>query len=136
LLTALLSVTALKDSARGLAEGEYWVLLLSSAAGAALLPAPRYLAAPARAPRAPPPRLARPRHPRRRPGGRLAARVRPRRPAPRRPEVLRGGPESLPLLCDRDRRHPHGHQLPLRHHRPPLPHRDRRPRPARGQPVP
>ncbi|MEU3037517.1 NADH-quinone oxidoreductase subunit N [Streptomyces griseoaurantiacus] len=44
LLTALLSVTALKDSARGLPEGEYWFLLLSSAAGAALLPASRDLA--------------------------------------------------------------------------------------------
>ncbi|WP_030382342.1 MULTISPECIES: NADH-quinone oxidoreductase subunit N [unclassified Streptomyces] len=44
LLAALLSVTALKDSDRGLPEGEYWFLLLSSAAGAALLPASRDLA--------------------------------------------------------------------------------------------
>ncbi|MFJ4836135.1 NADH-quinone oxidoreductase subunit N [Streptomyces sp. NPDC088747] len=44
LLTALLSVTALKDADKELPEGEYWFLLLSSAAGAALLPASRDLA--------------------------------------------------------------------------------------------
>lgn len=44
LLTALLSMTALKDSRRELPAGEYWFLLLSSAAGAALLPASRDLA--------------------------------------------------------------------------------------------
>ncbi|GAA5060550.1 NADH-quinone oxidoreductase subunit N [Streptomyces similanensis] len=44
LLAALLSVTALKDARGGLPEGEYWFLLLSSAAGAALLPAARDLA--------------------------------------------------------------------------------------------
>ncbi|MDT0474568.1 NADH-quinone oxidoreductase subunit N [Streptomyces sp. DSM 41014] len=44
LLTALLSVTALKDADRRLPDGEYWFLLLSSAAGAALLPAARDLA--------------------------------------------------------------------------------------------
>ncbi|MFF8094450.1 NADH-quinone oxidoreductase subunit N [Streptomyces sp. NPDC016675] len=44
LLAALLSVTALKDADRGLPEGEFWFLLLSSAAGAALLPASRDLA--------------------------------------------------------------------------------------------
>ncbi|MFK0114976.1 NADH-quinone oxidoreductase subunit N [Streptomyces sp. NPDC090994] len=44
LVAALLSVTALKDADRGLPEGEYWFLLLSSAAGAALLPASRDLA--------------------------------------------------------------------------------------------
>ncbi|MFI8302603.1 NADH-quinone oxidoreductase subunit N [Streptomyces sp. NPDC085927] len=44
LLTALLSVTALKDADKRLPEGEYWFLLLSSAAGAALLPASRDLA--------------------------------------------------------------------------------------------
>ncbi|MCX4576812.1 NADH-quinone oxidoreductase subunit N [Streptomyces sp. NBC_01571] len=44
LLAALLSVTALKDADKGLPEGEYWFLLLSSAAGAALLPASRDLA--------------------------------------------------------------------------------------------
>ena len=44
LLTALLSVTALKDARGGLPEGEFWFLLLSSAAGAALLPASRDLA--------------------------------------------------------------------------------------------
>ncbi|MEU5089429.1 NADH-quinone oxidoreductase subunit N [Streptomyces sp. NPDC021356] len=44
LLAALLSVTALKDARGGLPEGEYWFLLLSSAAGAALLPASRDLA--------------------------------------------------------------------------------------------
>ncbi|CAL9537628.1 NAD(P)H-quinone oxidoreductase subunit 2, chloroplastic [Streptomyces sp. enrichment culture] len=44
LLTALLSVTALKDARKALPEGEYWFLLLSSAAGAALLPASRDLA--------------------------------------------------------------------------------------------
>ncbi|MGV9640139.1 NADH-quinone oxidoreductase subunit N [Streptomyces sp. NPDC003514] len=44
LLAALLSVTALKDAKKELAEGEYWFLLLSSAAGAALLPAARDLA--------------------------------------------------------------------------------------------
>ncbi|MFI1725933.1 NADH-quinone oxidoreductase subunit N [Streptomyces sp. NPDC020489] len=44
LLTALLSVTALKDADKKLPEGEYWFLLLSSAAGAALLPASRDLA--------------------------------------------------------------------------------------------
>ncbi|MGW8063547.1 NADH-quinone oxidoreductase subunit N [Streptomyces ziwulingensis] len=44
LLTALLSVTAVKDPGRGLPEGEFWFLLLSSAAGAALLPASRDLA--------------------------------------------------------------------------------------------
>ncbi|QCD57631.1 NADH-quinone oxidoreductase subunit N [Streptomyces hawaiiensis] len=44
LLCALLSVTALKDARKDLPEGEYWFLLLSSAAGAALLPASRDLA--------------------------------------------------------------------------------------------
>ncbi|MGW0823380.1 NADH-quinone oxidoreductase subunit N [Streptomyces sp. NPDC002845] len=44
LLAALLSMTALKDAARELPEGEFWFLLLSSAAGAALLPASRDLA--------------------------------------------------------------------------------------------
>ncbi|MFE0821106.1 NADH-quinone oxidoreductase subunit N [Streptomyces sp. NPDC058847] len=44
LVTALLSVTAVKDADRGLPEGEFWFLLLSSAAGAALLPASRDLA--------------------------------------------------------------------------------------------
>ena len=44
LLAALLSVTTLKDADKGLPEGEYWFLLLSSAAGAALLPASRDLA--------------------------------------------------------------------------------------------
>lgn len=44
LLAALLSVTALKDSRGRLPGGEYWFLLLSSAAGAALLPAARDLA--------------------------------------------------------------------------------------------
>ncbi|MEU0168035.1 NADH-quinone oxidoreductase subunit N [Streptomyces iakyrus] len=44
LLSALLSVTALKDARKELPEGEYWFLLLSSAAGAALLPASRDLA--------------------------------------------------------------------------------------------
>ncbi|MEU1313533.1 NADH-quinone oxidoreductase subunit N [Streptomyces tibetensis] len=44
LLAALLSVTALKDARKDLPEGEYWFLLLSSAAGAALLPASRDLA--------------------------------------------------------------------------------------------
>ncbi|QNP70850.1 NADH-quinone oxidoreductase subunit N [Streptomyces roseirectus] len=44
LLTALLSVTALRDARKELPEGEYWFLLLSSAAGAALLPASRDLA--------------------------------------------------------------------------------------------
>ncbi|WP_320783082.1 NADH-quinone oxidoreductase subunit N [Streptomyces sp. CRN 30] len=44
LVAALLSVTTLKDADRRLPEGEYWFLLLSSAAGAALLPASRDLA--------------------------------------------------------------------------------------------
>ncbi|WP_427921976.1 NADH-quinone oxidoreductase subunit N [Streptomyces sp. cg40] len=44
LLAALLSITTLKDAEKGLPEGEYWFLLLSSAAGAALLPASRDLA--------------------------------------------------------------------------------------------
>ncbi|MEU7467114.1 NADH-quinone oxidoreductase subunit N [Streptomyces sp. NPDC044984] len=44
LLAALLSVTALKDEGERLPEGEYWFLFLSSAAGAALLPASRDLA--------------------------------------------------------------------------------------------
>lgn len=44
LLSALLSVTALRDARKELPEGEYWFLLLSSAAGAALLPASRDLA--------------------------------------------------------------------------------------------
>ncbi|MFF4825256.1 NADH-quinone oxidoreductase subunit N [Streptomyces sp. NPDC001312] len=44
LLTALLSVTALKDARKALPEGEFWFLLLASAAGAALLPAARDLA--------------------------------------------------------------------------------------------
>ncbi|MEV5885077.1 NADH-quinone oxidoreductase subunit N [Streptomyces sp. NPDC052020] len=44
LVAALLSVTALRDADRGLPEGEFWFLLLSSAAGAALLPASRDLA--------------------------------------------------------------------------------------------
>ncbi|MCB5907938.1 NADH-quinone oxidoreductase subunit N [Streptomyces pinistramenti] len=42
LLTALLSIDTVKD--HGLPAGEYWFLLLSSAAGAALLPASRDLA--------------------------------------------------------------------------------------------
>ncbi|POX46826.1 NADH-quinone oxidoreductase subunit N [Streptomyces sp. Ru71] len=44
LLAALLSVTALKDARKDMPAGEYWFLLLSSAAGAALLPASRDLA--------------------------------------------------------------------------------------------
>ncbi|MGW5665692.1 NADH-quinone oxidoreductase subunit N [Streptomyces sp. NPDC003758] len=44
LLAALLSVTALKDARKDIPEGEFWFLLLSSAAGAALLPASRDLA--------------------------------------------------------------------------------------------
>ncbi|GAA3839309.1 NADH-quinone oxidoreductase subunit N [Streptomyces chiangmaiensis] len=44
LLAGLLSVTALKDAKRQVPEGEFWFLLLSSAAGAALLPASRDLA--------------------------------------------------------------------------------------------
>ncbi|WP_374105913.1 NADH-quinone oxidoreductase subunit N [Streptomyces sp. AC495_CC817] len=44
LLAALLSMTALKDDRKNLPEGEFWFLLLSSAAGAALLPAARDLA--------------------------------------------------------------------------------------------
>lgn len=44
LLAALLSMTALKDGKRELPEGEFWFLLLSSAAGAVLLPASRDLA--------------------------------------------------------------------------------------------
>ncbi|MFC9286560.1 NADH-quinone oxidoreductase subunit N [Streptomyces sp. NPDC057052] len=44
LLAALLSVTVLKDERGRLPEGEFWFLLLSSAAGAALLPASRDLA--------------------------------------------------------------------------------------------
>jgi NADH-quinone oxidoreductase subunit N len=44
LLAALLSMTALKDERRDLPAGEFWFLLLSSAAGAALLPAARDLA--------------------------------------------------------------------------------------------
>ncbi|MET7681314.1 NADH-quinone oxidoreductase subunit N [Streptomyces sp. NPDC005423] len=44
LLAALLSVTALKDANRQVPEGEFWFLLLCSAAGAALLPASRDLA--------------------------------------------------------------------------------------------
>ena len=44
LLAALLSVTAVKDADKELPEGEFWFLLLSSAAGAALLPASRDLA--------------------------------------------------------------------------------------------
>ncbi|MFM9369287.1 NADH-quinone oxidoreductase subunit N [Streptomyces sp. Da 82-17] len=43
LLTALLSVSPLKENS-ALPEGEFWFLLLSSAAGAALLPASRDLA--------------------------------------------------------------------------------------------
>ncbi|MDI3419620.1 NADH-quinone oxidoreductase subunit N [Streptomyces luteolus] len=43
LLTALLSVSPLKDN-KALPEGEFWFLLLASAAGAALLPASRDLA--------------------------------------------------------------------------------------------
>jgi NADH-quinone oxidoreductase subunit N len=44
LLAALLSVTGLKDARGAIPEGEFWFLLLSSAAGAALLPASRDLA--------------------------------------------------------------------------------------------
>ncbi|MHB9859787.1 NADH-quinone oxidoreductase subunit N [Streptomyces sp. YIM S03343] len=44
LLAALLSVTGLKDARGSIPEGEFWFLLLSSAAGAALLPASRDLA--------------------------------------------------------------------------------------------
>ncbi|MGA4840219.1 NADH-quinone oxidoreductase subunit N [Streptomyces sp. G45] len=47
LLTALLSLSTLKDAraaGREIPEGEFWFLLLSSAAGAALLPAARDLA--------------------------------------------------------------------------------------------
>ncbi len=44
LLAALLSMSTLKDSGDELPAGEFWFLLLSSAAGAALLPASRDLA--------------------------------------------------------------------------------------------
>ncbi|MEU5311052.1 NADH-quinone oxidoreductase subunit N [Streptomyces sp. NPDC021562] len=44
LLTALLSLTTLKDGRSRYPQGEFWFLLLSSAAGAALLPAARDLA--------------------------------------------------------------------------------------------
>ncbi|MGW5102268.1 NADH-quinone oxidoreductase subunit N [Streptomyces sp. NPDC004100] len=44
LLAALLSMTGLKDEHRRVPAGEFWFLLLSSAAGAALLPASRDLA--------------------------------------------------------------------------------------------
>ncbi|MFF2650887.1 NADH-quinone oxidoreductase subunit N [Streptomyces sp. NPDC058045] len=44
LLAALLSITALRDARGTMPEGEFWFLLLSSAAGAALLPAARDLA--------------------------------------------------------------------------------------------
>jgi NADH-quinone oxidoreductase subunit N len=44
LLAALLSVTAIEDGRRRIPAGEFWFLLLSSAAGAALLPAARDLA--------------------------------------------------------------------------------------------
>ncbi|MCZ0987528.1 NADH-quinone oxidoreductase subunit N [Streptomyces diastatochromogenes] len=44
LLAALMSVTNLKDEQRRVPAGEFWFLLLSSAAGAALLPASRDLA--------------------------------------------------------------------------------------------
>ncbi|MFI8999462.1 NADH-quinone oxidoreductase subunit N [Streptomyces sp. NPDC053541] len=44
LVTALLSLDATGGTRRGLPAGEYWFLLLSSAAGAALLPASRDLA--------------------------------------------------------------------------------------------
>ncbi|WP_276329130.1 proton-conducting transporter membrane subunit, partial [Streptomyces tricolor] len=44
LLAALLSVTHLDDDRRRVPAGEFWFLLLSSAAGAALLPASRDLA--------------------------------------------------------------------------------------------
>ncbi|MEU9783275.1 NADH-quinone oxidoreductase subunit N [Streptomyces phaeochromogenes] len=44
LLAALLSMTTIKDANKELPEGEFWFLLLSSAAGAALLPASRDLA--------------------------------------------------------------------------------------------
>ncbi|MER6155170.1 NADH-quinone oxidoreductase subunit N [Streptomyces sp. NPDC001868] len=44
LLAALLSMTALTDEKKTLPAGEFWFLLLSSAAGAALLPASRDLA--------------------------------------------------------------------------------------------
>ncbi|MFK8908862.1 NADH-quinone oxidoreductase subunit N [Streptomyces sp. YS-3] len=44
LLTALLSMTDLTESGEKLPAGEFWFLLLSSAAGAALLPASRDLA--------------------------------------------------------------------------------------------
>jgi NADH-quinone oxidoreductase subunit N len=44
LLAALLSVTTLKDAKKEVPDGEFWFLLLSSAAGAALLPASRDLA--------------------------------------------------------------------------------------------
>ncbi|WP_107307681.1 NADH-quinone oxidoreductase subunit N [Streptomyces scabiei] len=44
LLTALLSSTALNDDRKALPAGEFWFLLLSSASGAALLPASRDLA--------------------------------------------------------------------------------------------
>ncbi|MDO0926267.1 NADH-quinone oxidoreductase subunit N [Streptomyces sp. TG1A-8] len=44
LLAALLSVTHLQDDRRRVPAGEFWFLLLSSAAGAALLPASRDLA--------------------------------------------------------------------------------------------
>ncbi|MEU8585609.1 NADH-quinone oxidoreductase subunit N [Streptomyces sp. NPDC048664] len=43
-LAALVSITTLKDSEKRIPAGEYWFLLLSSAAGAALLPASRDLA--------------------------------------------------------------------------------------------
>ena len=85
LLTALLSVDTVKDAR----------------------PARRRVLVPAavlRRRRRPAARLPGPGHPDRRPGGHLAARLRAGRPAPRRPALLRGRAEVLPLLGHRDRR--------------------------------
>ncbi|MGC0356190.1 hypothetical protein RKD25_003479 [Streptomyces sp. SAI-124] len=86
--------------------------------------------------RRPPAGLPRPGDPDRRPGSRLPARLRPRRHQARRQEVLRGGPEVLPVLGHRDRGEPHGHQLRVRLHRHPLPHPGRRTHPARRRTAP
>ena len=109
LLTALLSVTAAEDAGR-LPAGEFWFLLLSSAAGAALLPASRDLAT-----------LVVALEVASLPAFALVG-MRARRPA-----LLRGRPEVLPLLRHRHRRQPARRQLRLRRHRHPAPHRDRRP---------
>ncbi len=116
LLAALLSVTALKDANKDLPEGEFWFLLLSSAVGAALLPASRDLAT------------------------LIVALEVASLPAFALVGIKRGASSRrcrvFLSLRHRDRRQSHGRQLRLRDDRQPRPDPDRGQDPARRRTVP